>query len=131
MTGASEARRREQEDALEDLLSRWHWWQGRSKLGRGFHGRSLVVGEYTTSRQYDDDNGALDDELEEQTMRQVDFEVSQLGDPWRSAIHAIAKSLCTGAAVFHSPRIAAVDHARVSAEARTQLLRRFITAGLV
>lgn len=131
MTAAQDALRRERDEAVDDLLSRFHWWQGRARVGRGFNRRSLVVGEYTASRQYDDENGALDDELEDQTMRQVEFEVSQLGDPWRSAIHAIAKSLCTGAAVFHSPRIAAADHARVSAEAREQLLRRFVAAGLI
>jgi hypothetical protein len=119
------------DEAIDDLLARWHWWQGRSRVGRGFNNRSAVAGEYAISRQYDDDNGALDDDLENLTMRQVDFEVRELSDPWRSALHALAMSLCTGAAVIHSPRIMPADRERVTAEARVRIARRLVVAGVI
>ena len=121
----------ERDAALDDLLSRWHWWQGRTRVGRSFNKRTLVAGDYAISRQYDDENGALDDELEVQTMVQVDFEVRALADPWRSALHALAMSLCTGAAVVHSARIPLADRERVTREARAMLIRRLVSAGVI
>jgi len=121
----------ERESACEDVLSRWHWWQGRSRVARGFNSRSWVAGDYAISRQYDDENGALDDELEAHTMQRVDFEVREIADPWRSALHTLAMSLCTGAAAFHSPRIAPADRERVTCEARAMLIRRLVSAGVI
>lgn len=121
----------ERDAALDDILSRWHHWRSMGGIVKGYADHSLVCGDYRTSRQYDDVNGALDDELEDIRMRQVDFEVSELPDPWRSAIHALARSLCTGAAVFHSPRIAPADRARVTAEARAKIEDRLVSAGVL
>jgi hypothetical protein len=121
----------ERQAQLDDLLSRWHHWQTKSHDGRAFNSRALVCGEYRTSRQYDDTNGALDDDLEAHTMRQIDFEVRELGDPWRSAVYALARSLCVGAAVFHSPRIPPEQRAAITAEARERLTARLISAGVI
>lgn len=103
---STEARRlaeAERNAVLDDVLSEWHAWQLRARVGRGFSGRSPVVGEFRISRQWDDVNGALDDDLDAMRMRQVDFEVTQLADPWRSAIYALARSASTGTAVFTVP----------------------------
>jgi hypothetical protein len=124
-------RQAEQDSALDDVLSRWHHWRAVGGIVKGYADHSLVCGDYRSSRQYDDVNGALDDELESARMEQVDFEVSELLDPWRSAIHSLARSLCTGAAVFHSPRIAPADRARVTAEGRVKIQIRLISAGVL
>ena len=121
----------ERDATLDDILSRWHHWQRRDKVTDGHSGRASTFGESLTSRQYDDVNGALDDELETQTMRQVDFEVSEINDPWRSALHALARSLYTGTAVFHSPRIQPQDRARITSEAREKMASRLIAAGVM
>lgn len=121
----------ERQEALDDILSRWHWWRSTYTTERGVTGGGNATSGYITSRQYDDANGGLDFALENATMRQVDFEISSIGDPWRSAICALARSLCTGAAVFHSPRIPPAERARVMREAREKLTGRLVAAGLL
>lgn len=116
---------------LDDVLSRWHWWCQGPQLVKGFSDGGTATGGYRASRQYDDVNGALDDALENNRMRAVDFQISEVADPWRSALSALARSLCVGAAVFHSPRIAEQDRARVTLEAREKLAARLTVAGIM
>ena len=118
---------------LDDVLSRWHQWASGGSVARGYGSRSMVCGEFRVSRQYDDVNGALDDELEHATMKTVDFQVSEMRDPWRSAIHANARALVVGAAVWSSPRLPAdsVQRLHVIAEAREQLAGRLLAAGVL
>lgn len=118
---------------LDGLLCQWHQWAQSSRDVRGFNRRSLVAGDYRTSRQYDDANGALDDALDERRMRQVDFEVTQLIDPYRSAIYANARALVVGCQVFMHPRLPAdrEERQRVIADARAMLVRRLVSAGVL
>lgn len=118
--------------ALDSLLAEWHQWQ-RILPVRGFPTRSLVTGEHVTSRQYDDFNGALDAALEQRTMKAVDFQVSQMAEPHKSAIYANARALAVGAAVFSSPRLP-IDRAErriVISEARSMLIRLLQSAGVL
>ena len=131
---ASEARRladAERNAQLDDVLSEWHSWQLGARDGRGFARRSSVVGDFRISRQWDDVNGALDDDLDAMRMRQVEFEVEQLPDPWRSAIYALARSASTGAAVIHSGRVPIADWQRVLEEARLRMFARLRSAGVL
>ncbi len=126
-------RRDDQALILDDLLGRWHRWCQQATVGRGHASRSLVVGEYRTSRQYDDANGALDDDLERSTMRTVNFQVSELRDPHRSAIHAQARAIHCGVKVWSSPRLPSDPDARalIVQEARGMLIGRLIAAGVM
>jgi hypothetical protein len=119
--------------SLDDILSRWHSWQGGYKEVRGFKGRALVVGDFKISRQYDSENGALDDEIEDQTMRQVDFQVSEMTDPHKAAIYVMARALCLGLMVFTSPRLPADprEKAIIINAARGVLIARLIEAGVI
>ena len=119
--------------SLDDILSRWHSWQGGYKDVRGFKGRALVVGDFRISRQYDSDNGALDDEIEDATMRSVDFEVSEMKEPHRSAIYALARALNIGLMVFSSPRLPADPKEKhlVINTARGILVARLVEAGIL
>ena len=118
---------------LDDILCRWHQWASGGSVASGYASRALVCGDFRVSRQYDDVNGALDDELDHATMKSVDFQVSEMRDPWRSAIHANARALVVGAAVWSSPRLPAdrVERLRVIADARVELTRRLILAGIL
>lgn len=122
-----------QTEMLDDLLCRWHHWQQQARLTRGYNSRSLVTGDYKVSRQYDDANGALDADIEDTVMRQVDFEVTEMKEPYRSAIYADARALSLGLAVFTSPRLPEnpVERKMVMAQARNVLLARLISAGVV
>jgi hypothetical protein len=119
--------------ALDDILSRWHSWQGGFKAVRGFKGRALVVGDFRISRQYDADNGALDDEIEDAVMQQVDFEVNEMGDPHRSAIYALARALSLGLMVFSSARLPADPREKqiIINTARGILIARLVGAGVI
>jgi len=117
---------------LDELLCSWHQWARTARVTRGFNERATVLGDTATSRQYDDMNGALDADLDELRMRQVDFEVSEMRDPHKAAIHVLARALTFGTWVFLSPRMPAcpLQRAALVDAARVILTGRLIAAGL-
>lgn len=123
----------EAEAILDDILSRWHHWAKSAQPVKGWAPKALVCGDYKVSRQYDDANGALDGDIESDTMRAVDFQVSEMPDPHRSAIHCHARNLSLGLAVWSSPRLPSDPFARAAivAEARSMLRRRLTSAGVI
>ncbi len=123
----------EQSAILDDLLSRWHHWASSSRVCKGYASRALVCGDYKISRQYDDQNGALDGDLEASTMRAVDFQISEMRDPYRAAIYCQARNLSTGRSVWLSPRLPAnPEHrAQIVAAARDMLTKRLTVAGVL
>ncbi len=118
---------------LDDLLCRWHHWQRHYRSVQSWRRSALVVGEFRSGREFDADNGVLDEHLEHQTMRAIDFEVSELCDPWRAAIYAEAQNLAVGASVFVSPRLPGDPEQRraVVSEARRRLCTRLMSAGVL
>ena len=119
---------------LDDILSRWHHWQAKHKGGaKGYNTRSLVAGEYRASRQWDDQNGALDCDMESDTMKTVDFQVSEMTEPYRTAAYVLARRLCVGNSAFTSPRLPLdpMERGAIFAEARKILQRRLTSAGVL
>jgi hypothetical protein len=117
---------------LDDLLCRWHVWQW-CNVGRGFNRRSLVAGDYRGSRQYDDENGALDARLDHLQMQAVEFAVGQMVEPYKAAIYAQARALHLGVSVFTSPRLPADPGERrgIVISARHILVERLQSAGVM
>jgi hypothetical protein len=122
----------DQHAILDDLLSRWHQWQPR-RATTGYAPKSLVCGAYRTSRQYDDTNGALDDDLNALRCRQVDHDVCTMHDPHRAAIYVLARNLATGANVWISPRLPADpgERASIVSQARVILTKKLIASGVL
>lgn len=122
-----------QASELDSILCAWHQWGSHSLVGRGFNKRALVCGDYLVSRQYDWDSGVLDGDLEDSTMRTVDFQVSEMKDPYRAAIYCLAQALTVGAAVFTSPRLPtdAKQRQEIVDIARDMLTVRLISAGVL
>lgn len=121
---------------LDDILCRWHRWQHASGRTRGFTGGGNMTGQYQTPHSYLDEVDADQDtdvKVERNIMRQVDFEVRQLPDPWRSAIYALARALSVGVTVFRSPRLPADPAARklIVSEARARLTTRLASSGVI
>lgn len=123
--------REDERERLDDILSRWHNWKADGGVVRGWKAGGNVTDGYQASRQYDDQNGALDDALENRRMRQVDFEIGELHWMQQAVLCAQARSLCTGAAVFHHPRVPPERRATVLMEARAALTVRLIAAGVL
>ena len=120
------------DDTLDGLLSRWHQWQS-AAVTRGWNRQALVVGGYRTSRQYDDQNGALDAHLDSIQMQAVEFAVQQMADPYKAAIYCLARALTVGVSVFTSPRLPvdSMERAVVVSDARGMLTRRLQSAGVM
>jgi hypothetical protein len=125
--------RNDSDAILDDLLIRWWNWRAPIQPARG-HGRTALGFEgYRTSRQYDDENGALDDEVEAAIMKGVGDEIDRLDSMHRTAVYCQARALTLGVLVFTNPRLP-----RPGAEldallmlARTSLVQRLLTAGLM
>lgn len=95
------------QEQLDDLLSRWDHWLQPVQVSRGHSSSSAGCGLYRTSRQYDDQNGALDDQVEHQVMQGVQSCVERLDTQQRVAIHIEARNLRLGLSVWRSPRLPA------------------------
>jgi hypothetical protein len=122
-----------QTETLDDLLIRWHAWTRPVTASRGYGSSAPGCSNWRCSRQYDDANGALDEAMEHEQMRQVDHEIMELRDPYRAAVIANARNLATGIAVWSSPRLPQDPEQReaVLMDARQMLTRRLKAAGLM
>lgn len=118
---------------LDTVLADWHQWQEGARVSRGFASRALVVGEFRISRQYDDCNGALDEDLQKSTCKIVQCVVDQMVDPWRSAAYILARECCTGLSVWSSPRLpqSPTERRVVIEETRGKLVRRLVVEGVI
>ena len=121
------------QEQLDDLLSRWDHWLQPVQVSRGHASSSAGCGLYRTSRQYDDANGALDDQVEHHVMQGVQACVEKLGIEHRVAIHVEARNLRLGLSVWRSPRLPAdQQQARaVVAAARLRMITLLCSAGLM
>ena len=122
----------DQQGILSDLIASWHQWAAGEQASRGYSNTAAGFSLYRTSRQHDDGNGSLDAECDKSTMRTIDFQVSQMQDPYRAAIHMNAKNLAAGRDVFRSPRLpVGIEGAEVLRVARATLILRLVNAGVI
>lgn len=119
--------------ALDELLRVWHEWASQYRPVRGYPTQAPTRRLHTISNQYADQNGALDAEIDDSTAQAVDAQVQQMTDPHRTAIACDARRVCTGAAVWTSPRLPLDRIARqiILVEARGMLGLRLRDAGLL
>ena len=117
---------------LDDILSRWHAW------ARGYRpviqsAADPMFREARSSKQWDSMDDVIDEEITSKIMKAVDFQVSEMKDPHRAAIHALAKNCYAGHSVWISPRLPSdqAERAIIVLEARNQLMRRLMAAGVL
>lgn len=122
-----------QTEALDELLCMWHQWQQHYRPVRAWKGKALVCGDYNAGKHRNGDDGTFDDDLDEQTMRAVDFAADKLPEVLRAAIHQEARNLTAGAQVFISPRLPADPKRRQETvqQAREQLAGLLRLAGVL
>ena len=118
---------------VNDLLARWHHWASDERTARGYRSVSPAFVQFRASRQYDDGNGALDVDVEDRLMRGIDSIVEAIAQPFQTALQINARILCTGAAVWRSPRLPQDELARafLVSDARALLVARLRRAGLL
>lgn len=117
---------------LDDLLVRWHAW---GKNYRANHQTSTdpVFRNAKSGRGWDSTDEIIEDELMGSTMEAIDFHVSEMQDPHRTAIYFLARNLYTGRSVWLSKRLPEdpMERGVIVAEARNQLTRRLMNAGVM
>lgn len=117
---------------LDDLLSRWHHYcKGYSPVP--VQGADPMFRQATRPRGYDTVTAILEDEAEKIKMEAMDFHVYEMQDPHRSAILVLARNCYTGRQVWLSPRLPKdpMERGVILAEARNQLTRRLLSAGVM
>ncbi|MFM9928199.1 hypothetical protein VLK31_34875 [Variovorax sp. H27-G14] len=117
---------------LDDLLSRWHS-HCRAYQANQQAPRDPVFRDAKSGRGWDSTDEIIEDEIHGSMMADIDFQVSEMRDPHRAAIYALARNLSTGNSVWMSPRLPrdAVERARVVAEARGQITDRLMRCGVM
>ena len=117
---------------LDSLLADWHRWS------KGFKvvpvcGADPMFRNAKSSKGWDSVADIVDEEISSSIMEAIDFQVSEMQEPHRSAIHETARNCATGYSVWRSPRLPedALERGVIVLEARNQLLRRLIAAGVV
>lgn len=131
--GTGDSLTADQNATLDDLLQRWHRWADAYRPRTGWNTRSAGVGQFRVSRQYDDANGALDDDIEASVMETVEYQVSQMEGAHQTALHCQARALSLGCMVFVHPRLPAdmAERKALISEARTKLVIRLTGAGVM
>lgn len=104
VVGMHDDERREAEH-LNDLLARWHAWCAGNVVGVGYPVVNAASRLYRPSRQYDDQNGALDAGVDAVLMEGVNAIIEQIGQPHRTALAVQARNLQVRAQVWSSPRL--------------------------
>lgn len=121
------------EASLDALLIMWHTFASQERLGWGYPSRAPASHQYRCSRQYDDQNGSLDGDVDKQIAKAVGHQVDKMTEPHRTAIHINARNLKVGVSVWQSTRLPSdqLERARIVSDARDMLARRMIAEGLL
>jgi hypothetical protein len=117
---------------LDDLLSRFHAWARQYRV-TAQQGADPMFRNARSPRGWDSVDDILDGELQNGTMKAIDFQVGEMKDPYRTAIYMNARNCYTGRNVWLSPRLPSDKAARdaLVGEARGMLLARLVKAGIV
>lgn len=123
--------RDETDQILDDWLSRWHAHCKGYRLSVQsadpmFRQSLRAKGEQTIE-------AIAEDMWLSNAMRGIDFQVSEMKDPFKAAIYINARNCYTGHNVWISPRLPAEKTARdaVVQTARAELIARLLRAGIM
>lgn len=121
-----------QNEHLDSLLSQWHHW-ARRYIPIPVSGADPMFRNAKSARGYDSTAEVIEDEITASQMKAVDFQVSEMKDPHRSAIYIHARNCYTGRNVWLSPRLPSdpLDRARILGEAKTILIGKLLSAGVM
>lgn len=117
---------------LEDLLSRWHSW-ARGYMPVPTCSADPMFRNVKSGKSWDSTSEVIEDELHGKMMESIDFQVSEMKDPHRSAIYIHARNCATGRNVWMNPRLPKdpEERAVILMEAKNLLVRRLINVGVM
>jgi hypothetical protein len=107
---------------INDLLAQWHAWSASASTATGYPTVNCTCRLARASRQYDDQNGGLDAHVDNVLMEAVDSVVESIEQPYRLALHMMARNLHTRSSVWTSPRLPADPAERAAMIARARAL---------
>lgn len=118
---------------VNDILADWHSYAAAYSYGHGYPSEDIACRLYRASRQYDDDNGALDAHAWLVQMQAVDHIIDEIQQPMRTAIQFQARNLASRVQVWTSPRLPTDPHerARLVVAARKIFIERLECASLL
>jgi hypothetical protein len=117
---------------LDDILSRWHF-HCKHYSPVPVNGADPMFRNAVSPKGWDSTADIADDTVNTAQMKAVDFHVGEMQDPYRAAIHVLARNCYTGRSVWISPRLPAdrEERAVVVMQARIILTRRLMAAGMM
>ena len=137
MTEAPERLEADINQVLNDLLARWHVWSSSYSFGKGYPSVDSACRDSRTSKQYDDQNGALDAAVENRIMEGFDAVMWQMPNttqqPYLTALQFQARNFHTRAQVWKSPRLPTeqMELVVVLMEARNHLIKALARNGMM
>lgn len=122
----------DQQATLDDLLSRWHSWSKNYKANQQAPS-DPIFRDAKSGRGWDSTDDIIEDEVLSSQMEAIEFQVSEMRDPYKAAIYVLARNLSTGRNVWISPRLPQepMERGRVVAEARAMLSKRLRACGVI
>jgi hypothetical protein len=120
------------DNILNDLLVSHHKWSRRIGFGKGYPGQSMTCKSARASRQYDDENGALDSGLEDSRMEAFDAVLYRIPQPFLTALQFQARNMATGLNVWSSPRLPLdiMERQVILLEARNKIMKELVLDGI-
>lgn len=117
---------------LDDILARWHHW-ARAYIPVPVCGADPMFRNAKSAKGYDTTSEVVEDEITALQMKAVDFQVSEMKEPHRSAIYIHARNCYTGRNVWLSPRLPTdpLERARILGEAKSMLIGKLLSAGVM
>ena len=128
------------DEILNSLLSDWHQWMTGAQINGVDRMDDPAFRNARAYRGWDSSEEVIEKELHSDTMKTIDFHVSGdsrgqggLAEPYRSAIYCLARNCHAGVSVWSSPRLPQdpMERGVIVLEARNQLMRRLIAAGVM
>lgn len=119
-------------DRLDDLLSRWHHW-AKGYIPVPTCGADPMFRNAKSPHSSHSAYEVTDAKVEQDQMAVLDFNVSEMKDPHRSAIYIHARNCYTGRNVWLSPRLPKdpIERAQILGDAKAILIGKLLSAGIM
>lgn len=117
------------EAQVDEWLKMWHSWASSVRASGGYPGIAAGCALYRASRQYDDENGALDAAADISTAQAVQQVIEQMPAISQAALSMEARNLCSVRA-WSSARVPSSEAKQIIQSAKVSLWGGMVKKGL-